>query len=248
MSPPQAQGSVDAPLDQPAPVTAGDIVAVLETARTRTLAICDQHTEADQRAQHSPLMSPMVWDLAHIGNYEELWLLRELDGRAPVDPTLDDLYNAFEHPRWERPSLPILGPDEARAYDASVRAAVLDLLTTVDLDTPPTGSEDRRGRLLHQGFVYGMVAQHEHQHCETLLATVQLMGPNAVPPPGTTPAPRPAATAGTGAAPTDDATADLVRHDGGRVVIGTDEGWAYDNERPPHVVELAPYALGRDPV
>ena len=56
-------------------------------------------------------MSPSVWDLAHIGNYEELWLLRAIDGRAAIDPALDDLYNAFEHPRWERPSLPILGPD-----------------------------------------------------------------------------------------------------------------------------------------
>ncbi|MEZ5209139.1 MAG: SUMF1/EgtB/PvdO family nonheme iron enzyme [Acidimicrobiales bacterium] len=49
------------------------------------------------------------------------------------------------------------------------------------------------------------------------------------------------------AAPTDDATADLVRHDGGRRHRHR-RGWAYDNERPPHVVELAPYALGRDPV
>ena len=34
--------------------------------------------DAELMAQHSPLMSPLVWDLAHIGNYEELWLLREL--------------------------------------------------------------------------------------------------------------------------------------------------------------------------
>ena len=72
--------------------------------------LLDGLTEAEQRAQVSPLMSPFVWDLAHIGNYEELWLLRALDGRGPIDPALDDLYNAFEHPRWERPSLPILGP------------------------------------------------------------------------------------------------------------------------------------------
>ncbi len=89
-------------------------------------------------------MSPFVWDLAHIGNYEELWLLREIDGRAAIDADLDDLYNAFEHPRWERPSLPILGPTEARAYLERVRDDVLDLLDRVDLepaDRPrtPTG-------------------------------------------------------------------------------------------------------------
>ena len=65
--------------------------------------------------QVSPLMSPLVWDLAHIGNYEELWLLRDLAGAAATDPRFDDLYDAFEHPRRERPALPILGPADARA-------------------------------------------------------------------------------------------------------------------------------------
>ena len=41
---------------------------------------------------------------------------------------LDDIYNAFEHPRWERPSLPLLGPDEARRYMDDVRAKSLDVL------------------------------------------------------------------------------------------------------------------------
>ena len=136
------------------------IATELERARGRTLDLVDRLTDAEQRAQVSPLMSPFVWDLAHIGNYEELWLLRELDGRAPIDPTLDDLYNAFEHPRWERPSLPILGPADALAYLERVREDVLDLL-------------DR-------GFVYGMVLQHEHQHDETILATHQLRGTSAL--------------------------------------------------------------------
>ena len=30
--------------------------------------------------------------------------------------------------------------------------------------------------LLDDGFVYGMVVQHEHQHGETMLATIQLSG------------------------------------------------------------------------
>ena len=34
---------------------------------------------------------------------------------------------------------------------------------------------DRGDPLLADGFVYGMVVQHEHQHDETLLATLQLM-------------------------------------------------------------------------
>jgi iron(II)-dependent oxidoreductase len=62
--------------------------------RTRSLTICvDDH---DLTAQHSPLMSPLVWDLAHIGNQEERWLLRAVAGRAAMRPEIDPL-SADEH-------------------------------------------------------------------------------------------------------------------------------------------------------
>jgi gamma-glutamyl hercynylcysteine S-oxide synthase len=213
------------------------IATELQRARARTLALLDV-SEAEQRAQHSRLMSPLVWDLAHIGNYEELWLLRAIDGRAAIDESLDDLYNAFEHPRWERPSLPILGPTEARAYDAEVRAQVLELLDRVDL------SSDAPDPLLAAGFVYGMVIQHEHQHDETLVATRQLMGDASRPPPGTIPAP------GVSTCPVDPATIPTRRRiDGGLHTVGTDaHPWAYDNERRSHAVELMPFAIDTFPV
>ena len=111
-------------------------------------------------------MSPLVWDLAHVGNYEELWLLRAAAGREPMRPEIDGLYDAFEHPRAERPSLPLLPPAEARSYIGTVRAEVLDSLASVRFDTPDP--------LTSGGFVYGMVVQHEHMHDETMLATHQL--------------------------------------------------------------------------
>jgi iron(II)-dependent oxidoreductase len=204
------------------------IIEQLGAARARTLALVDCLTDDEQRTPVSRLMSPFVWDLAHIGNYEELWLLREIDGRPAIDPTLDDLYNAFEHPRWERPSLPILGPAEARAYDARVREDVLDLLATLEIGERP----DRP--LLDHGFVHGMVIQHEHQHDETLLATHQLRGEQALSPPGTKPTPEVVTPI----------NAREVRIDGGRVLIGTsDDPWAYDNERGAHWVKVDPFVL-----
>ncbi len=80
-------------------------------------------SDADQRRQVSPLMSPLCWDLAHVGHYEELWLLRELSGTAPTDARYDDIYDAFKHPRGERPELPILDPPDARTYVADVPRA-----------------------------------------------------------------------------------------------------------------------------
>ena len=92
----------------------------LEAARARTLALLDPISDAGLVEPHSTLMSPLVWDLAHIGHYEELWLLRELGAGEPTDPRFDDIYDAFRHPRSVRPTLDILGPAEARDFVADM--------------------------------------------------------------------------------------------------------------------------------
>ncbi|HEY4400935.1 MAG TPA: ergothioneine biosynthesis protein EgtB [Acidimicrobiia bacterium] len=211
--------------------TESRIEAGLQGARARTLALLAPIDDADLIGQVSPLMSPLAWDLAHIGHYEELWLLRNIVGAPPTNELFDDVYDAFKHPRRDRPSLPILGPAEARAFVTGVRARALDVLATVDLD-----SDDP---LLRDGFVYGMVAQHEHQHDETMLATIQLMENFAHPEAsGWHPTP---------VVGSDDAG--MVDVPGGTFAIGTDEhAWVYDNERPLHDVELAAFRIDRTPV
>ncbi len=89
------------------------IVDALDDARRRTLGLLDPIPAADQLRQVSELMSPLCWDLAHIGHYEELWLVRTLSGAEPTDPAFDDIYDAFKHPRRDRVSLPILDPQGA---------------------------------------------------------------------------------------------------------------------------------------
>ena len=133
-----------------------NVVKDLEQARVRTLQLTDLD-EPELLAQHDPLMSPLVWDLAHIGQQEELWLLRGGDPTRPgmLAPDVDSLYDAFKHRRAERPALPLLPPVEARAFNYEVRGRVLDLLER-------TAEEDL--------FTTGMVVQHEEQHDETMYA------------------------------------------------------------------------------
>ncbi|MGH9039466.1 MAG: ergothioneine biosynthesis protein EgtB [Acidimicrobiia bacterium] len=200
----------------------------LEEARHRSLRLLDPLSEADQVAQHSPLMSPLVWDLAHVGHYEELWLLRAVARTQPMNPLHDDVYDAFRHARRDRSRLAILGPAEARSHIAVVRGRVLDVLEQVDFD-PATP-------LLSDGFVYRMVVQHEHQHDETMLAALQLMGRpyphDHTPPPAGRALPRAE-----------------VLIPGGSFVMGTStDPWAYDNERPAHPVEVAPFWIDTTPV
>jgi iron(II)-dependent oxidoreductase len=212
-------------------VAKSEIVAALDASRRRTLALLEPVPDDMQRTQVSELMSPLCWDLAHIGHYEELWCVRELTGAAPLVGRFDDVYDAFKHPRRERPSLEILDACGARDFDAAVRARTLAVLDDVDLDSAEP--------LLADGFVYGMVVQHEHQHDETLLATLQLLDGFAHP---AADGPAAAATSTAGAG-----TADLppdVLVPGGTHRIGTDtEPWAYDNERPAHAVVLAPFRI-----
>src|SRR5215213_5740938 len=109
------------------------VAAQLDRARARTSLLTESVDDAELVRQHSMLMSPLVWDLAHVGNQEELWLVRDVGGREPVRRDIDELYDAFRNARADRPALPLLGPAEARAYVATVRDKVLDLLDTVPL-------------------------------------------------------------------------------------------------------------------
>src|SRR5712672_2915303 len=106
----------------------------LDGARRRSLGLLDPLSDEDLLTQHSPLMSPLVWDLAHVGHYEELWLLRAVARTQPIDPAHDDIYDAFRDARNERAKLKVLGPAEARSHIAMVRGRVLDVLEKVDLD------------------------------------------------------------------------------------------------------------------
>ena len=208
---------------------AAELTRVRDRSAGLTTAILD---DEQMLAQHSRLMSPLVWDLAHIGNYEELWLLRAAAGAAPVRPDLDGIYDAFEHPRASRPTLPLLRPAESSRYLADVRGRVVDALDTL---TGPDAAG--RGRLLEGAFAFGLVLQHEHQHDETMLATHQLRSGRAVL--GLDPAP---------AAPWAP-YADEVVVPGGPFVMGTDDDpWAYDNERPARVVDVPAFALDTVPV
>ena len=208
------------------------IAEELEIARARTLALLDPIPDTALEAQHSPLMSPLVWDLAHIGHYEELWLLRALARTEPTDARFDDIYDAFRHPRHERPSLDLLGPTDARDFVADVRKRALDVLASTPLavDDP----------LLADGFVYGMVVRHEHQHVETMLATVALMDAYAHPDAGDRPGAR-------GPDPT--TLPETVLVEAGPFLMGTStDPWAYDNERPRHVVDLPAFRIDTTPV
>ena len=195
-----------------------ELVDALEHARSRTEALLAPLDDEQLTRAVSPLQSPLVWDLAHIAHYEELWLLRHAGGRPALSPGRDELYDSFAHARAERAELPLLTPQATREYMTEVRAAVVDLLPELPFDNGDP--------LLECAFVVGLVVQHELQHAETMAQTLALAGWIE------------------SRLPTVEMQGDVLV-EAGSFTLGSDEPWAYDNERPAAVVQLAPFWIDR---
>jgi iron(II)-dependent oxidoreductase len=212
-------------------LTPGQVAALLQDARERTLLLISPVPEDELMNQHNRLMSPVVWDMGHIAHFEELWLVRNLEGPVQFGE-MPGIFNPFENPRSVRGELALPRLADTLDHMAGARRMVLDRVVAGD-----TGAADPA--LLQGGYVYRMVAQHEYQHNETILQALQLKdgdvaryrAPRLIAPP----AGRPVAADADG----------MVRFPGGTVSIGTDDRTAaYDNERPRHAVEVAPFRIG----
>ena len=203
------------------------IAARLAEARKRTLQLIEPLSDEQLNRVYTPLLSPLSWDLGHIANFEELWLVQNIAGREPMDGKLGRLYDAIENPRAGRNELPILRGAELRAYMEEVRERTLEVLDGIELEGDP---------LLEGGFIYEMLLAHEHQHNETMLQLLQMVESYQ-------PVERNAPVAAGGEGP------EMVRVEGGEHEIGTDTSrFAYDNERPRHTMELESFLIDRTPV
>src|SRR5687768_14328918 len=111
---PPARVERDGPLaviapDHPrAPVSQARVAARLEAVRARTLLLVEQLSDETLNCVHSPLMSPIVWDLGHIATFEDLWLARSAFGLEMLRDGLDDVYDPNAAPRSKRGGLPFL--------------------------------------------------------------------------------------------------------------------------------------------
>jgi iron(II)-dependent oxidoreductase len=194
------------------------LMDALAEGRERTLALVAPLSDADVETQHTQLMSPLAWDLAHIAAYEELWLVHRHGGAPLSRPELAAMYDAFETPRAVRGDLPLLNREQALAYLADVR------------ERAPDGGD----------FIHELVLRHEMQHGETMLQAIELS--RLQPAPAVPRAVRPAAPGGhTGLEAIEIPGGECEI--GARPGI-----FAYDNELPRHRTDVRAFRIGRTPI
>ncbi len=202
-----------------------DPLAVLDAARVRTLMLVSGLHDRQWLGPRLDIVNPPLWELGHLGWFEEFWCLRQ--GRRECGSLLgnaDALYDSARIPHDVRWDLPL--PDAAATlnYVAAIRAAV-NKRCAIHMDDAD---------LMY--FVQ-LSAMHEEMHCEAFTYTRQTLG-----------YPRPAgsvAEPAPGAACAGDA--DIG---GGRFQLGAaDDGrFVFDNEKWAHPVEVQPFRMARTPV
>jgi gamma-glutamyl hercynylcysteine S-oxide synthase len=207
-----------------------EIRTAFERTRAETEELLKPLSDEDLTAEVSPETSPLVWELAQIAHFEETWLLQSLYAFEPLSEPHRDVLSAFREQRRPGAKLPTLAPEAVRAYAADVHERVLEAVDRTDLDYPHP--------LLRKGYVFGLVLQHEAQHQESMLQTLQLRTGAEYPTRDAEPPDRVL-----------DGGPEEVLVEGGSFILGaTDEPWAYDNELVPHEVEVRAFAIDRAPV
>jgi iron(II)-dependent oxidoreductase len=202
---------------------AEQMLVAMDDARRGTLALVAPFNDEELERVHSPIMSPLAWDLGHIAAYEDLWLAHRYGELELLRPDLANLYDAFETPRTLRGEIDALGPREAKEYMAQVSARVAEVICERGID---------------DGVLCEMVLRHELQHCETMRQTLAIAGLLAVEEQARLTAPL-----------GEDSPHGWLTIPAGPFEMGANgSGFAYDNERPRHAVEVAEFAIARRPV
>ena len=205
------------------------MISDLEKVRSETLGLVEQMPESFLINPPKPFMGPIIWDLAHIAKFEEIWILKNAAGLDEKSDLSDDDYNAIKTPRKIREELILPSLTDSLAYMSRIRKHVIDFLHSVTLDPDD--------KLLNNGYVFELAIQHEYQHQETILQSLALFD--------SPPFNCPALPSENGASLEES----MVLIPEGDFVLGTDNlRFAYDNELPAHKTFLEAFLIDSAPV
>jgi len=220
MTDPQQAGSAVRRAD------AAALAQALQASRQDTLAtfaVCEHGLAALAVPQRESL-NPPLWELGHIGWFQEFWIARNPQRAAGVDadPTAarrdgvraraDALYDSSRVPHASRWSLPLPGADATRADLAGQLDTTLRLLRDADGDDASL-------------YFFRLALLHEDMHHEAALYMAQNLG-LAIHDPRWQPA------------RLSDARGELAFDAGSWSLGGGGAGFAFDNELAAHAVDL----------
>ena len=199
-------------------------------ARARELDLLRDLTDEQMIGPALRIVEPPIWEMGHVGWFQERWILRHLDRAAPIRPDADALYDSYNIPNARRWGLDFPTRQETLAYITEVLECSIDRLRA-------------RAPTERDAYFYRLAIAHEDMHGETLTHIRHTLGYS---PPSLTVRQREPADA-----PID---RDFEPHDvavpGGSFLLGAtpDIPFVFDNEKWAHPVEVKPFRIAATPV
>ena len=213
-----------------ASIRAAALGHALSDARQAELELMDVVPDSQLLGRKAHFLEPPIWEMGHVGWFQEYWILRRLGGAETLLPDADGIYDSFHvsyKARWDHayPSR-----RETQAYLSEVLSRTLDRL-------------ESREPTVEEAYFYWLAALHEDMHAENLTLILHTLGHA-----------RPVLSQFDRAwaePPVDPAYVPRDVHiPGGRFLLGgaPDEPFLFDNEKWAHPLELAPFAISSAPV
>ena len=204
---------------------AEDLIEDLREARARELTLFTDLSDEQLLGQREHFIEPPIWEVGHVGWFQEYWILRNLGGSKPILENGDNIYDSFNVSyklRWDH-EFP--NRDETLDYLRTVLDRSIERLKTDKLDDK-------------ESYYYWLVTQHEYMHSENLCMVRQTLGH---------PEPK---FEESGASPDPTFEPRDVEIPGGTFSLGApmDGSFVFDNEKWAHDIEIAPFRIANAPV
>ena len=206
------------------------LLAALTDARKRELEIFDGIADSQLLGQKGHFLEPPIWEIGHVGWFQEYWILRHLDRAETLLPGSDGIYDSFNvsyRLRWEHP---YASRRDTLRYISDVLERSIARL-------------DGREPSEWERYFYTLATLHEDMHAENLTLIQQTLA-YARPRLSSFDRSRAEPPVDEGWVPRD------VEVPGGTFMLGAtqDEPFVFDNEKWAHPVTLQPFRISSAPV
>lgn len=213
------------------------LLSALQTSHERALALVSSLHNSQLDVPYLPGINPPVWELGHAAFFYERFILQDLDGAAPYNPQLNEIWDSFElahEDRWT----PGLFPN--RENSIAYVQHIYSLIKTRIASKPLTDADL---------YLYKYTLFHLNMHIESMVWCRQSLGYQA--PPGVH-VPKGPESAGCGSNAMATALGDALVPTGcyrigmpAQSPAYAQEDFAFDNEKPGFVVDMPAFRISK---
>ncbi|MGE5850653.1 MAG: selenoneine synthase SenA [Candidatus Methylomirabilota bacterium] len=211
-------------------VTSEELLRALTDPRKVEQELLDGLADSQMLGMQAHFLEPPIWEMGHVGWFQEYWLLRHLDRAEALLAGSDGIYDSFNVSYKLRWSHAYPTRKETHTYITEVLKRSIGRL-----ESREPSPEDV--------YFYTLAALHEDMHTENLTLILHTLGHA-----------RPALSAYDPACASPPVDPSYTPHDvsipGGTFMQGAtqDEPFVFDNEKWAHPIEVKPFRIAATPV